>query len=73
MSAEESIALMAAHGVQSRVHNKLLATKYAWIGTPYLSNTYFRRWSEKPMYGSLDTGVDGFENLNAVITGDKYW
>ena len=70
MTAEESIALMAAHGVQSRTHNKLLATKYAWIGTPYLSNFFFRRWAEKPVYG-FDTGVDGFHNMNIVLTGDK--
>ena len=70
LTAEESIALLAAHGVQSRVHNKLLATKYAWVGTPYLSNTFFRRWAAKPVYG-FDTGVDGFINMNIVLAGDK--
>merc|ERR1719312_2213707 len=70
LTAEESIALLAAHGVQSRVHNKLLATKYAWVGTPYLSNTFFRKWAAKPVYG-YDTGVDGFINMNIVLAGDK--
>jgi len=70
MTAEETIALMAAHGIQGRVHNKFLATKYAWIGTPYLSNMFFKQMAEKPMYG-LDPDVDGFERLNVVLPGDK--
>merc|ERR1712106_1039010 len=70
MSAEETIALMAAHGVQSRVHNKFLATKYAWVGTPYLSNVFFKQMAGKPMYG-IDADVDGIERLNLVLSGDK--
>ena len=69
-SAEETIALLAAHGVQGRGHNKILATKYAWPGTPYLSNMYFKHWAEKPTY-QLDPDVDGFEKLSLALAGDK--
>ena len=70
MPAEQTIALMAAHGIQSRIHNKIMATKYTWIGTPYLSNMFFRQLAEKPMY-DYDPDVDGFEVLNIGLLGDK--
>ena len=70
LSAEETIALLAAHGVRARGHNKILATKYAWPGTPYLSNMFFKHWAMKPTY-TLDPDVDGFESLALAITGDK--
>lgn len=70
MPAEQTIALMAAHGIQSRIHNKIMATKYAWIGTPYLSNMFFRTLAEKPLY-EYEQDVEGFEVLNVGLVGDK--
>ena len=50
MTARQSIALMAAHGIATHSHNKVLGMDYKWAGNPFISNLYFKTLASKPQY-----------------------
>merc|ERR1711962_1405455 len=69
MSARQSIALMAVHGIAPEKHNKQLVISYRWGGNPFLSNNYFKILGSRPQYSygnGLGLGGQG------VLLGDEF-
>ena len=56
MNPEHWSALQAIHGVVHSING--LPTKYTWIGSGYISNTYFKLIANKPMYEGPRSGGD---------------
>ena len=56
MNPEHWSALQAIHGVVHSING--LPTKYTWIGSGYISNTYFKLIANKPMYEGPQSGGD---------------
>ena len=54
MDSEHFMALQAIHGA---VHGAHIGLKYTWIGSGYISNTYFKMIANHPMY-SFEKGGD---------------
>ena len=71
MTARQSIALMAAHGIATHSHNKVLGIEYRWAGSPFISNLYFKTLASKPQY-NLGAGLSVNDNGQGVLAGDKF-
>ena len=71
MTARQSIALMAAHGIATHSHNKVLGMDYKWAGNPFISNLYFKTLASKPQY-NLANGLAVGGNGWGVLAGDKF-
>ena len=71
MTARQSIALMAAHGIATHSHNKVLGMDYKWGGNPFISNLYFKTLASKPQY-NLANGLALNGNGWGVLAGDKF-
>merc|ERR1712156_1212072 len=69
MSARQSIALMAAHGMPPQKHNAQLEVSYRWGGNPFISNNYFKILGSRPQYSYLNgLGLGG----KGVLLGGEY-
>ena len=72
MSARQSIALMAVHGIAPEKHNKQLEISYRWGGNPFLSNNYYKTLGGRPQY-SLQAGIRlGSQVSDSVLVGDEF-
>ena len=72
MTARQSIALMAAHGIATHSHNKVLGIEYRWAGSPFISNLYFKTLASKPQY-NLGAGLSLNDyHGDGVLAGDKF-
>merc|ERR1712156_660442 len=72
MSARQSIALMAAHGMPPQKHNAQLEVSYRWGGNPFISNNYFKILGSRPQY-SLQAGIRlGSQVSDSVLVGDEF-
>jgi len=72
MTARQSIALMAAHGIPPEKHNRILGIEYKWAGSPFLSNNYFKTLGSRPQY-NLNSGLRlGSQNSDGALIGDQY-
>merc|ERR1712013_515992 len=68
MSARQSIALMAAHGMPPQKHNAQLEVAYRWGGNPFISNNYFKILGSRPQYSYLN----GLGIPKGVLLGDEF-
>ena len=50
MPAENFAALQGIHSIVDFIHT--VGTKYTWMGSGYISNTYFKQIVNKPMYNA---------------------
>ena len=62
---------MAAHGIATHSHNKVLGMDYKWGGNPFISNLYFKTLASKPQY-NLANGLAVGGNGWGVLAGDKF-
>ena len=54
LSARQSIALMASHGIKRPSHDKVMGMTYTWAGNPFISNLYFKTLANVPQF---DLGI----------------
>ena len=54
LSARQSIALMASHGIKRASHDKVMGMTYTWAGNPFISNLYFKTLAGVPQF---DLGI----------------
>ena len=65
MPAENFAALQGIHGIVDFIHT--VGTKYTWMGSGYISNTYFKQIVNKPMYNGPRMGGD--QSFSDCING----
>ena len=56
--AENFAALQGIHGVVDDMNG--IGAKYTWIGSGYISNTYFKQIVNKPMYNTPEMADQAF-------------
>ena len=77
LSARDTISLMGIHSVIVHpvipTQNEIEALRYKWIGTPYLSNMYYKQITGVPLYMSFDDFWKGAysSDTNPPAVGDK--
>ena len=74
MPPENWAALQGIHGIVDWIHGP--ATKYTWFGSGYISNTYFKKIANKPMYNGPRGGNGGDQSFADCINGkasEKLW
>ena len=78
LSARQSIALMASHGIKRPSHDKVMGMTYTWAGNPFISNLYFKTLAGVPQF---DLGIGLWAEGIAynpwggglgVLVGDKW-
>ena len=78
LSARDTISLMGIHSVivhpVNPTHNEIEGLRYKWIGTPYLSNVFFKEITGVPMYTKFDDFWKGAysSDTNSPAVDDKH-
>jgi len=73
MSARQTIAMMAAHGISTHAHNKIIGVHYRWAGAPFISNLYFKTLGSRPQYNlGMGLALKSLWGEKGVLLGDKF-
>ena len=78
LSTRDTISLMGIHSVIVHtvipIANEIEGLRYKWIGTPYLSNMYYKQITGVPMYISNDDFWKGAYSSDTPppAVGDKH-